>query len=227
MRISRIRRSAVSAAVSVALTMGVATGTVLGAGTASATGCADVQVVSARGTDEPGGWLGGHHLGALVGNPVYTALDIALPGPTDAYRVNYPANRDQPVSVQAGNRDLVEHVVNQAAACPNQRFVLVGYSQGANVVANAIGISSEGAKVGGPIVATLPAHLHPRIAAVLLFGNPIRGIGKTITGPLADRTYDVCNTNDPVCDPGGTDWNAHLNYAWYAIAAAHFVAGRL
>lgn len=216
-----------SAAVSVALTMGVATGAVLGAGTASAVGCADVQVVSARGTDEPDSSLGGHHLGALVGNPVYAVLDAALPGPTDAYRVNYPANRNQPVSVQAGNRDLVDHVVNQAQACPNQRFVLVGYSQGANVVANSLGVSSEGAKVGGPIVATLPAHLQPRIAAVLLFGNPIRGIGKTITGPYADRTYDVCNTNDPVCDPGGTDWGVHQHYAWYAVGAAQFVAGRL
>ncbi|MDO3649860.1 cutinase family protein [Nocardia mangyaensis] len=227
MRLSRIRRPAVSAAVSLALTVGAATGTVLGAGTASAAGCADVQVVSARGTDEPDGWLGGRNLGALVGNPVYTVLDAVLPGPTDAYRVNYPASRKQPASVQAGNRDLVDHVVRQAQACPHQRFVLVGYSQGANVVANALGVSSEGARVGGPITATLPAHLQPRITAVLLFGNPIRGIGKTITGPYADRTYDVCNTNDPVCDPGGTDWNVHLHYGWYAVAAAQFVAGRL
>ncbi|MGW4633501.1 cutinase family protein [Nocardia sp. NPDC004415] len=146
---------------------------------------------------------------------------------TDAYRVEYPASTDQPASVQKGNRDLVDHVVAQAAACPAQKFVLVGYSQGANVVDNAIGISSEGAKVGGPIVATLPDSAESRISAILLFGNPIRELGRAVTGVYADRTFDVCNDNDPVCDPDGRDWNVHLRYQRHADAAADFVAARV
>lgn len=199
-------------------------GVVFGAGAAGAGGCAEVQVVAVRGTNEADGLF---RLGALVGGPVYGVLAATLLGRTDAYRVEYPANRDQPASVQTGNRNLVGHLVHQANVCPQQRFVLVGYSQGANVVANALGTSSEGARVGGPIVATLPPHLEPRIAAVLLFGNPIRGIGKSIAAPYAARTFDVCNPNDPVCDPNGTDWNAHFHYAWHAVPAAHFVATRL
>ncbi|MFE9789481.1 cutinase family protein [Nocardia salmonicida] len=210
--------------------VGVATGTVtaLSTGTAAAAPtCADVHVISARGTNEPGGMWSKFHLGTVVGNPVYAAINDALPGTVDAYRVEYPASLDQPTSVQKGNRDMVDHVVKQASACPDQRFVLVGYSQGANVVDNSIGISSEGAKVGGPIVATLPAQLDARIAAILLFGNPIRGIGKEVTGPHTERTFDVCNDNDPVCDPDGTDWNVHTRYAHHADAAADFVTARI
>jgi cutinase len=130
--------------------------------------------------------------------------------------------------VQQGNRDLVTHVTDAAKACPNQRFVLVGYSQGANVVDNSIGISSVGAKVGGPIVATLPAAVAPKIAAILLFGNPIRGIGHSVTGPYADRTYDTCTANDPVCDPKGTSWKVHrTSYTATADEAADFAVAYL
>ncbi|MFD3595212.1 cutinase family protein [Nocardia sp. NPDC058640] len=223
-----IQRSRRAVALAAAAGIAAATATALTTGTAAAApNCADVHVVSARGSNEPGGMWSKYHLGVVVGNPVYAAINDALPGTVDAYRVAYPANFDQPASVQKGNTDLVDHVVKQAAACPDQRFVLVGYSQGANVVDNAIGISSEGAKVGGPIVATLPQQVESRIAVILLFGNPIRGIGKEITGPYAERTLDICNDNDPVCDPDGSDWNAHTSYARHAGAAADFVTAAL
>ncbi|WP_370465718.1 cutinase family protein [Nocardia sp. GTS18] len=220
----------IRARVGLALSAAVLAGTVTGVAApaaAQAAGCVDVHVVAARGTNEPGGVWSRYKLGTVVGNPVYAAIDDALARSTNAYRVQYPASHEQPASVQAGNRDLVDHVVERAAACPDQKFVLVGYSQGANVVDNSIGISSEGARVGGPIVATLPAELAPRIAAILLFGNPIRGVGRAVTGVYADRTYDVCNDNDPVCDPQGTDWNVHLQYKRYAGEAAAFVAARV
>ncbi|MFC4127688.1 cutinase family protein [Nocardia rhizosphaerae] len=217
------------AALAAAVTVGAATATLAPpvTGTAAAAGCADIRVVAARGTGEPGGWWSKYHLGTVVGNPVYKAINDTLDEKVDAYRVDYPADHNQPASVQAGNRDLVEHVTTQAAACPDQRFVLVGYSQGANVVDNSLGFSSEGAKVGGPIVATLPDELEPRIVAVLLFGNPIRELGRAITGTYAGRTLDICNDNDPVCDPDGSDWNVHLRYARHADKAAKFVRDRV
>ncbi|MEV0686235.1 cutinase family protein [Nocardia sp. NPDC050378] len=220
----------IRARVGLVLSAAVLAGTVTGVAapaSAQAAGCVDVHVVAARGTNEPGGVWSRYKLGTVVGNPVFAAIDDALARSTNAYRVQYPASHEQPASVQAGNRDLVDHVVERAAACPDQKFVLVGYSQGANVVDNSIGVSSEGARVGGPIVATLPVELAPRIAAILLFGNPIRGMGREVTGLYADRTYDVCNDNDPVCDPQGTDWNVHLQYQRYAGEAAAFVAARV
>ncbi|MEV5437627.1 cutinase family protein [Streptomyces sp. NPDC052682] len=193
----------------------------LSAPTASAAACTDIEVVAARGTFEPG------TLGFIVGDPVYSALKKKISGKSlSSYAVNYPADLS-PTSAAQGNADLVNHVRNQAASCPNQRFVLVGYSQGANVVDNSIGISSAGAVVGSPIVATLPASVEPKVAAVLLFGNPIRALGKSVTGTYQSRTFDICAKGDPVCERGGGDTLAHLGYSDDADEAAAFAAGKV
>lgn len=197
-------------------------------GPASAEGCAEVEVSYARGTDLSGAAK------PTDPDPVLDALAAALEkraaGTSVAYyRVNYPASlaADSPAR---GNRDLVEHLASQAAACPNQEFVLVGYSQGANVVDNAIGVSSDGAVVGGPIVATIPAAVEPRVKAVVLYGNPIRGFPtfRTVTGPYAARTLDDCAKGDPVCG-SGLDLTAHLSYdgPTHSAPAADFVATHL
>jgi cutinase len=209
---------------SAAATVGLALAglTVAAAPAASAAPCTDIDVPVARGTGEPGS------LGFIVGDPVYQAVQNRLrPRSVSSYAVNYPADLNQPTSVQRGNTDLVNHVRAQAAACPQQRFVLVGYSQGANVVDNSIGISSAGAVVGGPIVATIPADLAPRIAAILLFGNPIRSIGRQVTGTYQSRTKDYCALGDPICQPLGGNILAHLSYGGNASDAAAFVAGKV
>ncbi|MEU6918528.1 cutinase family protein [Streptomyces olindensis] len=193
----------------------------LSAPPAAAAACTDVELVAARGTFEPG------TLGFIVGDPVLSALQKKVTGKSlSSYKVNYPADLS-PTSAAQGNLDLVNHVKSQAAACPNQKFVLVGYSQGANVVDNSIGISSAGAVVGSPIVATLPAQVEPKVAAVLLFGNPIRALGKSVTGTYQSRTLDICAKGDPICESGGGDVGAHLGYRDDADAAATFAAGRL
>ncbi|WOX07866.1 MULTISPECIES: cutinase family protein [unclassified Streptomyces] len=206
------------AALSLAGGAGLAT---LSAPTATAATCSDLDVVAARGTFEPG------TLGLIVGDPVFSALQKKITGKTlSSYAVNYPADLSL-TSAATGNADVVNHVNAQAAACPNQRFILVGYSQGANVVDNSIGISSDGAVVGSPIVATIPAALAPRVAAVLLFGNPIRALGKSVTGTYQSRTIDFCANGDPICQNGGTDVLAHLGYTSDADAAATFAAGKV
>ncbi|MFC7531557.1 cutinase family protein [Actinoplanes sp. GCM10030250] len=183
--------------------------------------CTQVDVVVARGTGEPG------TLGLIVGDPVYSAIQRRLTGTTlSSHAVDYPASTSAG-SPTAGNRALVEHVSEQAQACPSQRFVLVGYSQGANVVGNSLGISSQGAAVGGPVVATIPASVQPRVAAVLVFGYPLRKLGRGITGVYAERTLDICANRDVVCDPLGTSVLAHLSYTGDASRAAAFAAGRL
>ncbi|MFJ2813144.1 cutinase family protein [Streptomyces sp. NPDC087294] len=195
--------------------------TSLTAPTATAAACADLDVVAARGTFEPG------TLGTIVGDPVYAALQRKITGKSlSSHRVDYPADLSL-TSAARGNAELVDHVTSQSAACPDQRFILVGYSQGANVVDNSLGISSEGAVVGSRIVATLPAAVEPKVAAVLLFGNPIRAIGRSVTGIYQSRTLDLCATGDPVCEKGGTDTLAHLGYTTDADQAATFAAGRV
>uniref|UniRef100_A0AAU2ABE8 Cutinase family protein n=1 Tax=Streptomyces sp. NBC_00093 TaxID=2975649 RepID=A0AAU2ABE8_9ACTN len=187
----------------------------------TASACTDIDVVAARGTFEPG------TLGAIVGDPVYSALQRKLTGKSlSSYKVDYPADLSLTSAAQ-GNSDLVDHVRSQAASCPSQRFILVGYSQGANVVDNSVGISSAGAVVGSPVVATIPAALEPRVAALLLFGNPIRALGKSVTGTYQSRTIDFCAEGDPICENGGDDVLAHLGYTANAGAAADFAATKV
>lgn len=201
--------------------------TLLAGGLATATGtvahaatCSDVQFVDARGTGEPG------TLGIIVGDPVYSALRQRITTKSwSAYAVNYPADLSAG-SASKGNTDLVEHLKTEAAACPAQTFVLGGYSQGANVVDNSMGISSNGAVVGGAITETIPPAIEPKVKAVLLFGNPIRAIGRSVTGTYASRTLDLCASGDPVCQAGGTNVLAHLSYTANATQAAAFAAAR-
>jgi len=187
-------------------------------GTAADAACADVNVVVARGTGEPG------QLGAIVGDPVFAALQQAVPNKQlTGTAVNYPASL-APGSAGIGNTNLVAMVTSAMAACPNQRFVLVDYSQGANVVDNSLGVSSAGALVGSPITAMLPAAAQAQVDAVLLFGNPIRALGKSVTGTYQSRTIDFCAKGDPICENGGGDVLAHLGYTADADAAADFAA---
>jgi cutinase len=196
-------------------------GVVAVAPTAAAAACSDVEVVSARGTFEPG------TLGIIVGDPVYSAVRRRLIGTsTTSYAVDYPADLGSN-SARQGNIDLVNHVTSQAASCPDQRFVLVGYSQGANVVSNSIGVSSAGAAVGSPIAATIPTSVEPRVAAVVVFGPPIGALGRHITGTYQSRTKEFCASGDPVCEPGGNDTLAHLSYSDDAGDAAAFIAGKV
>jgi len=50
------------------------------------------------------------------------------------YDVVYPASGTDPESMYKGGNDIVRYVRESHAACPNQKFALLGYSQGASVV---------------------------------------------------------------------------------------------
>jgi cutinase len=81
--------------------------------------------------------------------------------------------------------------------------------------------------VGGPVVATIPEPVQPRIAAVLVFGYPLRKLGRGIEGEFAERTLDICANNDVVCDLRGASVLAHLSYRADADEAAESAAARV
>ena len=179
-----------------------------GAVTASATPCSDVDVSFARGTGETPG------LGS-VGRPFATALTSALSGySVSTYAVDYAANQSQS-SAGPGATDMSDHVSSVAAACPNTRFVIGGYSQGGTVTDIAVGIRA-GSTSGTPI----PANLASRVAAVVVFGNPLGARGQTIQSASAvygPRSRDYCNASDGICgrqgsDPAGPAAGGHLSY---------------
>ncbi|MEV6772351.1 cutinase family protein [Nocardia sp. NPDC051030] len=174
-----------------------------------------MDVVVARGTGEPG-WLG-----SVVGDPLYGMLQDRLPVSTSAYSVDYPA--DYTFNVGSGTSDLVSHLTAQVAACPNQEFILVGYSQGAAVVHAALG---TGAVTWYPGRVQLPDYLGDHVASILLFGDPMRAIGWTVPGGWLGKTGNWCTGGDPVCG-AGVNSASHVTYGGSFVAAANFAADRI
>lgn len=174
----------------------------LGAHPAFAATCSDVDVVFARGTGELPG-LG------IVGSPFVSAVTSNLPGKSvSSYAVDYVADVAQ-LSAGAGATDISNHVKQVASDCPDTKFVLGGYSQGASATDIAIGIPTF---LGAG--ETIPTDLSPRIKAVVAFGNPLKIFGQTIATASAlygPASKDYCNSGDPVC-ANGFNLLAHLTY---------------
>ncbi|MGV0810539.1 cutinase family protein [Mycolicibacterium boenickei] len=165
--------------------------------------CPDIEVVFARGTDEPAG-IGN------VGKAFVDTLKPMVKGSTvGTYAVQYPASWDF-MKAAAGATDMSKRVQATAARCPKTKIVMGGYSQGAAVV----DVVATSPVAGLGYTAPLPAAVVPRVASVVVFGNPSARLGQPLTRMSPDfgaRTADLCNTNDPICSLG-RDWNAHITY---------------
>jgi hypothetical protein len=197
---------------------------------ASADQCPDVQVVFARGTDDPSG----------VGPTGQAFIDSLRPRvgakSLDVYPVNYPATHDWTSAGEDGIRDAGAHVVSMARDCPNTKMVLGGYSQGAAV----IGFVTSAAVPNGIDPATVPKPLAPEVAnhvsSVVLFALPsdkamnFFGEPPVVIGPLYQaKTIQVCALQDPICSDG-MNFVAHDTYSTNSAMidqGAAFAASRL
>lgn len=212
----------------------------VGAPTAAAEPCPDVEVVFARGTGEPPGPGG-------VGQVFVDQLRAQAPEKSvGVYPVNYGAsfdffNRSAFASnVVDGIRDARAHVQTMAANCPATKLVLGGYSQGA-LVAGFATSAQELALVPGDDaenLAPMPPAVADHVAAVTLFGLPSaeflreNAAPPVIIGPrYADKTIEQCAIGDTFCSgaPGGGVNLAHGTYVDNGMVseAATFAAGRL
>ena len=185
-----MQRVMLAGGVALALGAGIATSAASAATTATA--CTPLQLVYARGTTEAM-----NPYGSYLGNDLVADMDADVPG-TGFYQVNYPAGLE-PNSEQTGNADLVSHVEAQIAACPGEKFVLAGYSQGANVVADSFGLNTSKAVVGGASVAQLPLSDAADVSAVLMFGPPYNQIPETIPAPWSSVLDQFCTVGDIFC----------------------------
>lgn len=165
--------------------------------------CSDIEVVFARGTDEPPG-IG------KVGKAFVESLRPMVKGQSiNTYAVRYPATWDF-MKAAIGANDMSKRIQSVATQCPDTKIVLGGYSQGAAVV----DVVATAPIAGLGYTAPLPASAVPHIASVVVFGNPSARIGNPLTrmstvfGP---RTADLCAPADPVCSLG-RDWDAHVQY---------------
>lgn len=209
--------------------------------TATAEPCPDVEVVFARGTAEAPG-VGG------TGQAFVDALRAQTPGKSVAvYPVNYPASDNFgdriafAQNVVDGVRDAGSHIQATAAACPDTRVVLGGFSQGAVVAGY---VTSDGVPDGVPneylsyIPNPLPNEVSEHVAAVVLLGNPsdafLNQFGAPIgtIGPLyAPKTLELCAPGDTICDgtPGAMPSIAHALYPMNGMVgeAAAYAAGKV
>ncbi|MBO0678494.1 cutinase family protein [Mycolicibacterium sp. S2-37] len=196
---------------------------------ASAQPCPDVEVLFARGTNEPPGVgpTGQAFVDALRGRIGDQSLAV--------YPVNYPAI-DQWATGVDGVRDAGARVLHVADTCPDTKMVLGGYSQGAAVM----GFVTSETVPDGVDPATVPKPLQPdiaeHVAAVALFGLPnvramnFLGEPPVVIGPQYEaKTIELCAPEDPVCSDG-------LNFAVHNPAtyngpmtdqAADYAAARL
>jgi hypothetical protein len=220
-----------------ALSLGVA-GAVVAAGLAvapltfaaqaPANACPDLEIIGARGTTERPG------LGVVL-TPLAQRITREVPQTVRTTALDYPASFTYTSSVRQGVTRLAADMQRTARACADTRFVLMGYSQGADVVGDAIAGSGRGAPA-------LSGDLVDRISSVLLFGDPAFTAGEPFNvtdgnrsgifprgrgelGAVADRTQSFCNRNDRFCQ-GGTSLAAHIDYAGFAADATDFVAER-
>lgn len=184
--------------------------------------CKPYLVITARGTNEPSDKQLLHRVAKNIAK--------ARPDEVLTYDLDYPADTDVAEGGTLGVRLLIDTLNVQADACPDQRFVLLGYSQGALVVGDAL--IDETIRLVGGTVGALSDEAEERIVAVVFYGNPrffgqepynagdydpsLNGILPRPLGSLdayADRMVDFCVSHDFVCQSSmDLDERGHVAY---------------
>lgn len=127
--------------------------------------CPDVHVFGARETTAPPGFG--------TAGPVVDSILEAFPSATSE-AIDYPAAGDDQyaASVQAGVKAVVDQVDSFVADCPDTQVVFVGYSQGGQIMDDAIcgggdpnfGVTDTAVPLSADSVAA--------VKAVILMGDP-------------------------------------------------------
>ncbi|KAE8132786.1 cutinase-domain-containing protein [Aspergillus pseudotamarii] len=166
--------------------------------------CTDYTVLFARGTSEPG------NVGVLVGPPLAEAFE----GAVGASALSFQGVNGYSASVEgylaggeaAGSKAMASQASDILSKCPDTKLVMSGYSQGCQIVHNA--------------VEQLPAEHASKISSVLLFGDPYKG--KALPNVDASRVHTVCHAGDTICENSVIILPAHLTYAVDVASAADF-----
>ncbi|MFC8850809.1 MULTISPECIES: cutinase family protein [unclassified Micromonospora] len=232
---TRWRRPVALAAAGALVAAGLAIAPLTFAAEAPRNACPDLEIIGARGTTERPG-LG------IVLTPLAQQITRQAPQTVRTMALDYPASFNYTSSVRQGVTELQSVMAATVAACPGTRFVLMGYSQGADVVGDALAGIGSRSRFGARGSAPLPVDLGARVSSVLLFGDPTftagepfnvtdgrasgifaRGAGSL--NAFAARVQSYCNAGDRFCQ-GGPSLAAHLNYQGFRNQATQFVAAR-
>ncbi|KAL0633627.1 hypothetical protein Q9L58_007451 [Maublancomyces gigas] len=199
--------------------------------------CAPVHIIAARATGEPPG-------PGIIGTLIDAVKHYSSQYITTDF-VEYPATLlNYADSSAAGTAALKAQLTNQVAACPSQKIVLVGYSQGAHVVGDTLGGGGGGPNLG-PKTAAVPASVSSHVTAVVLMGDPRHIIPETFQQgtatsqgmfprlpdqsleAFASQIHSYCDWTDLFC-AGGLNLLIHVSYTVkYNYVAAPFILSKI
>ncbi|KAH8816450.1 putative cutinase precursor [Xylogone sp. PMI_703] len=169
--------------------------------------CKPYTVIFARGTTEPG------NVGVLVGPPFFDAL-TSLVG---ASSVTIQGVNNYAATVSGyleggdpnGSANMASQIKSALSSCPNTKLIVAGYSQGGQIVHNAI--------------SQLPAATASAISKVVIFGDPDESTA--VANVDSSKILIVCHSGDNICVNGDLILVPHLTYGANAEQAASFVVG--
>lgn len=207
--------------------------------------CPEIHIFGARETTVPPGYG--------TAGQVVNLIRGAYPSAT-AEAIDYPACGGQANcggvqygdSARQGTNAVASAVNSFHQRCPNTQIVLVGYSQGGQIMDNAV---CGGPDSGSGITSTTPpisASALNQVKAVILMGSPryVAGLsynvgtctaqgfaarprGYVCGSNSASKIQNYCDNVDPYCCTGN-DQQAHQNYGnKYGQQALSFVQSRL
>ncbi|HET9893944.1 MAG TPA: cutinase family protein [Streptosporangiaceae bacterium] len=205
--------------------------------TAPSSGCAAVNIITARAsTESPGEGITGSLVTQIVDSSTQTVSHEAVVYP--ATLTNYTSSESQ--GVTNAEQELTTAVQN----CPNQKEVLLGYSQGAQVSMDVVAGNAEVRGTVGPVSTSISSH----VVAIANFGDPGHVVGEpwdlgtsTRNGIFPRSNTQIqrlvtfgsskiaswCDFGDPYC-ASGANLNVHLTYLdRYQNAAASFVLSKI
>ncbi|KAF2092120.1 carbohydrate esterase family 5 protein [Saccharata proteae CBS 121410] len=200
--------------------------------------CAPVHIITARGSTEP---QGNGALSSLV-----ALIQKAHPSATTE-AVVYPATLDNYSSSSSnGAAALTAQLTKYVEACPCSEIVLLGYSQGAQVIGDSL--CGGGAVIDDAFTEPIDRSIgdHGELTAIVQFGDPrfIKGLSfdkgnNTVSDGIfprpakiscdhyADKIHSYCDQGDPFC-ADGNELLVHVTYPErYNNAAVGFVNEKL
>jgi acetylxylan esterase len=204
---------------------------------ASQFACAPVHLIVARASLEPPGY-------GIIGS-LSRELQSRVPG-TTSEAIAYPATlSDYGNSIAEGTAAVINRVTSYAQSCPSSKIVLLGYSQGAAIIGDAL-CGGGGGKEHWPMTPPLEGKIGDHITAIVQMGDPrfVPGLawdaGSAVTGGLyardpstqkcdkyVGRMISWCDASDARCDSGNS-LAVHMTYLKrYKQKAVDFVLARL
>lgn len=201
--------------------------------------CASAYMIVARGTNEP---PGEGHTATLVAQIKRTSKQ-----PITDVPVEYPAVAKNLAgyidSTGKGDTAVEKMLTDAVGQCPNRKIVMLGYSQGAQIIGD--GIAGGGGGKLGPRTPPVPRAVSNHVVAVVQMGDPRHMAGQPfdvgtsthdgrfpraadqLLTPFASKIRSYCDTGDPFCDSGRT-MSVHFTYLLkYSNNATRFVVNAI